>query len=207
MTTFDSFDSWNKTFRTLFFNSLHGFRSPVLIGTIGADHKTNLAIFNSIAHLGANPALCSILVRPAAVERHTLSNIRATGCFTVNHVNANMMERAHQSSARYDAAVSEFDVCGFETKYTSFAAPYVSESVIKYGVELVEEHLLQVNDTILLIGKIAEVLVPENLVSEDGFVNHNMAESIAVSGIDAYLKTESLARLSYAKPNKPLQRI
>lgn len=207
MHAFNSFDNWNKTFRTLFFNSLHGYRSPVLIGTLNAENKTNLAIFNSIAHLGANPALCSILVRPAAVDRHTLSNIRATGCFTVNHVCANMMERAHQTAARYDVEVSEFEVCGFETEFTAFKAPYVAESVIKYGVELVEEHRLQINDTILLIGKIAEVIVPENLISEDGFVKHNEAENMAVSGLDAYLKTEPIARLSYAKPNKPLHRL
>jgi flavin reductase (DIM6/NTAB) family NADH-FMN oxidoreductase RutF len=206
MTTLNSFESWNKTFRTLFFNSLHGYRSPVLIGTSNAENKTNLAIFNSIAHLGANPSLCSILVRPAAVERHTLSNIRATGFFTVNHVNAKMMERAHQTSARYVAEISEFEACGFEPEYTSFKAPYVTESVIKYGVEMVEEHRLEINDTILVIGKIVEVLVPENLISEDGFVNHHSAESLVVSGLDAYLAPNPITRLSYAKPNKPLKR-
>lgn len=203
----ETFEVWEKSYRTLFFNSLHGYRSPVLIGTLSAEDKTNLAIFSSIAHLGANPSLCSILVRPAAVERHTLSNIRATGFFTVNHVNPKMMERAHQTSARYGAEVSEFEVCDFETEYTSFKAPYVAESGIKYGVELLEEHRLEINDTILVIGKIVEVLVPEKLVSEDGFVNHHKAESLVVSGLDAYLKSDPITRLSYAKPDKPLKRI
>jgi flavin reductase (DIM6/NTAB) family NADH-FMN oxidoreductase RutF len=203
----ETFEVWEKSFRTLFFNSLHGYRSPVLIGTLSSEGKTNLAIFSSIAHLGANPSLCSILVRPAAVERHTLSNIRATGFFTVNHVDAKMMERAHQTSARYAAEISEFEACGFEPEYTSFNAPYVSESVIKYGIEMVEEHHLEINDTILVIGKIVEVLVPEKLVSEDGFVNHHKAESVVVSGLDAYLKSDTITRLSYAKPDKPLKRI
>ena len=48
--------------------------------------QTNLAIFSQIFHIGANPPLVGILVRPDSVDRHTLRNIRETSWFTINHI-------------------------------------------------------------------------------------------------------------------------
>jgi flavin reductase (DIM6/NTAB) family NADH-FMN oxidoreductase RutF len=43
-------------------NSLGGFKSICLIGTKSNTGHTNLAIFSSIFHIGANPALIAIIV-------------------------------------------------------------------------------------------------------------------------------------------------
>jgi len=64
-----------QRYRTAFINSLAGFRQAVLIGTRSVDEKTNLAIFNSLIHLGANPALFGLMSRPDSVQRDTLQNI------------------------------------------------------------------------------------------------------------------------------------
>jgi flavin reductase (DIM6/NTAB) family NADH-FMN oxidoreductase RutF len=63
--------NFEKNFRTKFINSLSGFKSANLIGTISKTGKTNLAIFNSVIHVGANPSLIGLLIRPASVPRHT----------------------------------------------------------------------------------------------------------------------------------------
>ncbi|MBK6507064.1 MAG: hypothetical protein IPG02_15700 [Ignavibacteria bacterium] len=54
----------DQGYRRAFINSLAGFRQVVLVGTKSADGITNLAIFNSLIHLGANPALFGLMSRP-----------------------------------------------------------------------------------------------------------------------------------------------
>ena len=43
-------------------NSVGGFKSVCLIGTVDILGNTNLAIFSSIVHIGANPPLLSSLM-------------------------------------------------------------------------------------------------------------------------------------------------
>ncbi len=193
--------SLEKLFRTNFVNSLSGFKSGNLIGTISKDGKTNLAIFSSVIHVGANPPLIGLLVRPASVPRHTYSNIKETGCFTINHINKEIFKRAHQTSARYDQNFSEFDECGLTPEYSeTVKAPYVKESKIKIACRFVEEHQIKTNDTIFIIGEILEVIIPDDVLLNDGYVDIEKAGTIAISALDSYHETKRIARLSYAKP-------
>jgi flavin reductase (DIM6/NTAB) family NADH-FMN oxidoreductase RutF len=70
--TKDTIDGFEKKYRTSFINSLAGFRQVALVGTRSEVGLTNVAIFNSLMHLGANPALFGLLSRPDGVDRHTL---------------------------------------------------------------------------------------------------------------------------------------
>jgi len=94
--------------RAQLINSTSGFRSVALIGTIDTKGQTNLAIFNSIVHIGSNPPLLGFIMRPDSVERHTLSNIMGTGYYTINHIHQKMYEQAHQTSARYPKSEDGF---------------------------------------------------------------------------------------------------
>lgn len=90
-----------KRYRATFVNSLSGFKSANLLGTSDTNQQTNLCIVSSVFHLGANPALMGVIIRPDTVPRDTLENIRATGFYTLNHVQKEMIVAAHQTSARY----------------------------------------------------------------------------------------------------------
>lgn len=194
---------FEKLYRNAFVNSLSGFKSANLIGTISKDGKTNLAIFSSVIHVGANPPLIGLLVRPTSVPRHTYSNIKETNYFTINHINKEIFKQAHQTSARYDKNVSEFDECGLTPEYSNtIKAPYVKESKIKIGCRFVEEHLIKSNDTIFIVGEILEVIIPDNVLLNDGYVDIEKAGTIAISALDSYHETKRIARLSYAKPGK-----
>lgn len=48
------------------------------MGTVNKIGHTNLAIFNSVIHIGANPPLMGFISRPNSGERHTLENIQET---------------------------------------------------------------------------------------------------------------------------------
>lgn len=189
--------------RAAFINSLHGFKTASLIGTIDSKGNSNLAIFNSVFHLGANPALVGFIIRPDSVGRHTLENILETKFYTINHINKDMYVRAHQTSARYPKQVSEFEATGLTEEFTTLLkAPYVKESHIKYGLSFAEKHELKINDTILIIGKIEEIIIPENCLLPHGGIDIEKAETVAISGLDGYHSTQLLSRLSYAKPDK-----
>lgn len=190
-----------KTYRTNFVNSLSGFKSANLIGTISKERKTNLAIFSSVIHVGANPPAIGFLMRPVSAERHTYTNIKETNCFTINHINKEIFKNAHQTSARYDKDVSEFDECGLTPEYSdTIKAPYVKESKIKIGCRFVEEHDIKFNGTIFIVGEILEVILPDDIVGKDGFVDIEKAGTVDISGLDGYHETKRIARLSYAKP-------
>lgn len=195
--------AFEKLYRTNFVNSLSGFKSANLIGTISKDGKTNLAIFSSVIHVGANPPLIGLLVRPASVPRHTYTNIKDTGYFTINHTNKEIFKQAHQTSARYDQNLSEFDECGLTPEYSeTVKAPYVKESKIKIGCRFVEEHLIKTNDTIFVVGEILEVIIPDEILMNDGYLDIEKAGTIAISALDSYHEAKRIARLSYTKPGK-----
>ena len=187
--------------RAQLINSISGFRSVALIGTTDTKGQTNLAIFSSIVHIGSNPPLLSFIMRPDSVERHTLTNILETGFYTINHINAGIYEKAHQTSARYPKNVSEFDATGLTPAFKNdFVAPFVAESHIQIGMEFKERINISINQTSMIIGEIKFVHYPTNCLLDDGFVDIEKAGTITSSGVDSYHTTQLLQKLEYAKP-------
>jgi len=182
-------------------NSIGGFKSVALIGSTDTKGQTNLAIFSSIVHIGSNPPLLSFIMRPDSVERHTLANILDSRFYTINHINAHIYEKAHQTSARYPKLVSEFDATGLTPEYKNeFVAPFVKESQIQIAMEFKERIEISINQTIMIIGEIKAIYFPSDCLSLDGFMNIEKAGTISVAGLDSYHTTQVLKRLDYAKP-------
>ncbi len=197
--SFHDFNSLEKIFRTNLINSFTGFKSLNLIGTESISGISNLALFSQVIHVGANPPYVGVLFRPNSVPRHTLENIIETGFFTINHVKESFLVSAHQTSARWD--ISEFEALDIEKEYKEgFYAPFVKESNIKAACELNERIDIKSNGTHFIVGEIKRLYIPENTVSQDGYIDIEKAGSLTVSGLDNYHKTESIVRLPYAKP-------
>jgi len=194
-------ENLEQRYRGNFINSIEGFKALNLVGTINENGITNLAPFNSIFHIGANPPLIGMVSRPDSVDRHTLANIRETGKYTLNHVNESIYKQAHQTSARYDNGISEFKEVGLTEQYIDgIPVPFVKESRIKIGLELREIKPIELNGTYIIIGEIVYIELESNQISEDGFIDIQQHGSITVVGLDAYYKTTLLERLPYAKP-------
>jgi flavin reductase (DIM6/NTAB) family NADH-FMN oxidoreductase RutF len=197
----DDIEQFEQRYRTAFVNSLAGFRQAVLIGTKSVDGDTNLAIFNSLIHLGANPALFGLINRPDSVERHTLQNIIDTKEYTLNYVGAVYYKKAHQTSARYAKVISEFDEVGFKEIYHPFCkAPFVEEAIVKIAMKLEDIIPIPLNGTVLIIGSIMQVEMDASMIGPDGFVELSEAEILISQGLDAYFVSKKLGRLPYAKP-------
>lgn len=193
-----------KTERVNLINSVSGYKSANLIGTVSNAGNTNLAIFSSVVHIGANPPLLGFILRPAvAVARHTYENIREIPFYTINHVHRAFVEKAHRTSAKFDKSVSEFAACGLTEEYAeNFAAPFVKESKIKIGLKFVEEIPIKLNDTILIIGEIHHLFVPRNALLENGGVDLNGVDDVCISGLDTYHKVEKIASFPDARSDK-----
>jgi len=188
-------------YRTAFINSLAGFRQAVLVGTKSAKGNTNLAIFNSLIHLGANPALFGLISRPDRVPRDTLQNITDTKEYTLNFIQATHYKNAHQTSARYDKDISEFEKAGFTPLYQpGFYAPFVEDAVVKIAMKFEESISIPLNGTVFIIGSVLQVDVADAMVGDDGFVNLSAAEVLISQGLDAYFVSKEIGRLPYAKP-------
>jgi len=196
----DDITTLERRFRANFINSLGGFKSVVLIGSKSEKGNENLAIFSSLFHIGADPALCGIIIRPNEEKENTLGNIIHSRHYTVNHILPTFYKQAHQCSAKYDAGISEFKEVGLTPEYIDDCpAPFVRESTIKFACELVQRINLEINNTIMIIGKIIKVIVPQEYIHEDGFINIEQAGTITCSGLDSYHTTQQIARLPYAK--------
>lgn len=201
----DEIMAMEKQKRVHFINSLGGFKSVSLIGTVDNLGNENLAIFSSIFHLGAYPPLIALIFRPNPPERNTLKNILETGFYTINHINEKIYKQAHQTSARYDTEISEFVATSLNSEYkNNFFAPFVAESNVQLGIAFKEKIDISINNTIMIIGEIIQVYVPSDCMLEDGFIDLEKADTITCSGLDSYHKTMQLDRLSYAKPDKEI---
>lgn len=195
--------SWERFYRANFINSLTGFKSVSLIGTVNQNGQTNLGVFSSIVNMGSDPALIGYINRPRAAAPHTLANIESTGVYTINHIIPSFLEKAHQTSAKYPDGVSEFEQVGLTPKYIdNFPAPFVGESLVRYGLTLQEIVPIKINSTFLVIGKIHTILLEDDLLKPDGFIDLHKAGTICSNGIDSYYSTKPLARLNYAKPGQ-----
>jgi len=194
---------WDRFYRTNFINSLSGFKSVSLIGTVNKNGQPNLAIFSNIVHIGADPALIGFINRPVEAAPHTLLNIQATGFYSINHIQQNFLQQAHQTSAKYDATVDEFVATGLTAIYEKHSTiPFVAESNIRYLLKLIEVVPIKHNNTFLVLGEVTDVYLTDNILKEDGFIEIEKAGSIASLGIDGYYKCEMIRRLKYAKVDK-----
>ncbi|MEL6655550.1 MAG: flavin reductase [Bacteroidota bacterium] len=199
----DDFPKMERFFRRNFFNTLPGPRGLHLIGTKGHRGTENLGLFSSVVHIGATPPHLGFIMRPLTVPRHTYHHMKAQGHFTLNTIQEDILPAAHQSSANYPIEESEFAAVGLTPYYSELLkAPYVAESKVKIGLEYVEDHYLKSNDTLFVVGKIIEVILPDEAVAESGHVEHNLLDTLTVAGLDTYFKTEQVARLGYARPKK-----
>lgn len=197
----------DKRYRATFVNCLSGAKSACVVGSSqGRRQQENLAIVTSVVHIGADPPLLGMIMRPHTVRRDTLENIQQHGIYTLNQVATPWVEQAHHTAARYPADVSEFAQTGLTPWYADhFDAPGVAESPLRLAMQLRECIPIALNNTQLVIGQIQDVWVDEAAVNADGQVDLAALQIAAVSGLDTYHQLTPVGRFDYAKPKPPYE--
>lgn len=200
--------SWDRFYRANFINALSGFKPVSLIATVGADGVSNIGVFSNIVHIGADPALVGFVNRPREAAPHTIRNIEAGKYYTINHIHPDLVERAHQASAKYPEGVSEFAATGLSEAFKAgFPVPFVAGSPVQYAMELTEVMPIPLNGTFFVVGRILHVFVDENIVGDDGLIDLYKAGSMVSLGLDAYGVVKPHSRFTYAKPDRPVTRV
>ena len=206
--TTTDWEQWPERQRARTMNSLSGFKSANLIGTVDVAGRHNLSIVSSVVHLGSYPALFGMVLRPPGDHSHTYKNLMATQQCTFNHVNGNIFSKAHQCSARYPEEISEFDAVDLTPWLPSslqWRAPAVAEAEIRLGLVFTEDIPLP-NRCRFLVCSLEWIDLPANIRASDGYIAIDKADSLSISGLDGYHRTSLLGRLSYAKVGHPVQR-
>lgn len=199
-------ETYSHRFKVQLINSLSGFKSANLIATTNTQGQTNLAMFSSVVHLGADPALVGFIIRHHTTARHTLENIQQMRTYTINQVSGRFWQQAHQTSARYLQHECEFERTGLTVRYLQgISAPFVEESRLKYALSLNSIIPIPANNTHMVIGNITNIFCESVAIREDGYIDIEMLDTVAISGLDSYHVSTRLSRLSYAKRDKPVE--
>lgn len=195
-----------KVYRKNLVHSCTGYKSANLLGTQSSGSNTDLAVFNSIFHLGTNPPLLGLILRTTTVPKTTYHNILNTGFFTVNHIQREMIEQAHRTTRDHDSEISGFERAGLEKEYLNdFPAPYISESSIKLGCKYVNEYQIKENDTTLMVAAIEHIYFESGIQMPDGWLRLEDAGTLTLNGLDGYALPSLLDRVHYAHPGQELK--
>lgn len=194
-------ENTEKIKRLNIINSITGIKPGNLIGSISKKGQTNLAIFSSVVHLGSSPALIGFVMRPKHKEiRHTYNNIMDNTQYTINHIHESFIEKAHYTSAKFDQSESEFTHCQLNEEYiANFKAPFVKESHLKIGLQFIDEIPIKVNNTVLIIGQIEHLIIPDNIVTSEGYIDLSALKTAGIGGLNTYYKLEKLDSFPYAR--------
>jgi len=191
--TKEDIEKLDRVTRLKIINSVTGIKPANLIGSIDSKGQTNLAIFSSVVHLGSNPSLLGFISRPRRGGfGHTFENIQDTGAYTINHIHPEFIKNAHYTSAKFAADISEFERCNLSEEYIKdFKAPFLKESTFKIGLHFKEALEIKYNGTILIIGEIEHLLLPDDaLVDND--IDLEAANSVGISGLNSYYSLKKI---------------
>ncbi|MBU2997267.1 flavin reductase family protein [Cellulophaga baltica] len=202
--TSDDIAKLDRVTRLKIINAVTGIKPANLIGTINNKKQTNLAIFSSVVHLGSDPALLGFIARPKTTEvGHTLDNIKETSFYTINHIHQEFIENAHYTSAKLDRSISEFNCCKLTEEYIiGCKAPFVKESNFKLGMQFVEATPIKHNGTVLVIGEIKQIILPDNATKNTNDVDLEATGSIGISGLNSYYTLKKVSQLPYVRVNE-----
>lgn len=194
-------DQLDRVKRLNIINSVSGIKPGNLVGTISKEFGPNLAIISSVVHLGSDPALLGFIMRPDTnVRRQTYDNIMENGYFTINHIHASFIQKAHYTSAKFISEISEFDACKLHEEYIGdFPAPFVGNSQLKMGLKLVETVNIKSNGTTMIVGAIEYLQIPDQALKENGYINLEQIDSIGISGLNTYYSLQRITSFPYAR--------
>ena len=199
----EQIENLDRITRLKLINSVTGIKPANLIGTVNNMGQTNLAVFSSVVHLGSNPPLLGFISRPKGVEfGHTYRNIQENGAYTINHVHPEFIKNAHYTSAKFGEDISEFERCNLSEEYIKdFKAPFLKESTFKIGMSFKEALDIKLNGTILVIGEIKHLILPDESIAAND-IDLEATNSVGISGLNSYYSLKKIDHYPYARASE-----
>ncbi len=202
-------ESMAKLPRLNLINSVTGYKSADLIGTISSENILNVAVISSVTHLGSNPPLLGFMIRPMpTAPKDTYKNIKDNEYFTVNSITKTMIADAHHTSANYQAEISEFDKTNLQPEFLdNLKVPFVKGSPVRLLCKYLNEYEIVENGCIHLIASIEKIFIEDELLQDDFSVRLDLGEIVTVNGVDGYALPKLIYRFNYAHPDQPTKSI
>ena len=190
-------------------NSVTGYKSANLIGTISSENILNVAIISSVTHLGSNPPLLGFMIRPMpTAPKDTYKNIKEHQYFTVNAISKSMIADAHHTSANYPPEISEFENTNLEAEFLDdFKVPFVKGSPVRLLCKYLNEYDIVENGCTHVIASIEKIYVADELVQEDLSVRLDLGEIVTINGVDGYALPKLIDKFGYAHPYQPTKSV
>lgn len=164
------------------------------VSTLSADGTPNVAPFSFFCGVGSRPP--SLLFCPAnrrnGTPKDTLRNIEATGEFVVNTVSHALAQQMHDTSADYDAQVSEFDRCQLSPCASQrVRPPGVQEAAARIECELLQTVHLGTGPGAanIVVGRILLIHLDDDVVGSDGLADPEKMDTIGRMGGGGYTRT------------------
>ena len=141
--------------------------------------------------------------RPKGTEfGHTYRNIEENGEYTINHVHPEFVKNAHYTSAKFDENISEFKRCNLSEEYIKgFKAPFLKESTFKIGMCFKEALDIKRNGTILIIGEIKHLIIPDEAMAAHD-IDLEATNSVGISGLNSYYSLKKIDDYPFARVNE-----
>lgn len=199
----DELEKLERKFRLNLINSISGIKPANLIGTKSPNQEENVAVFSSVVHLGSSPAQLGFIMRPQTeVPRDTYPNIMETGFYTINHIGASFIKKAHFTSAKLKKGESEFERMKLQPEYIAdFYAPFVKESSVKIGMKHQESIPLS-NGCIFVIGSVELLIVPDQVINSLGQLDLESYDGVGISGLNSYYGLNLLETFPYVREDE-----
>ena len=125
-----------------------------------------------------------------------------TGYYTINHIHPEFIKNAHYTSGNFGKEISEFQRCGLTEEYfDDFNAPFVKESTFKMGLHFKEKIDITLNNTILVIGEIVQLVMPNTVLINDD-IDLQTTRSVGISGLNSYYSLNKIEQFPFVKINE-----
>lgn len=169
------------------------------IGSVSAGGVRNLAPFSFFNAVAASPpTVLFSTIRAGGARKDTLSNVEATGVFTVNVVTEETVEAMNVTSGRYDPSVDEFELAGLTAvDGTVVEAPMVGEA--KANLECRLNQVIPIGTdgpmaASIVIGEVVRVHV-EGAILDGTRIDQEALRAVGRMGGPTYTRTRDLFSL------------
>jgi hypothetical protein len=78
--------------------------------------------------------------------------------------------------------------------------PFVKGSPVQIQMQYVNEYYIKENNTTLVLGKIVNLFVKDEIIHKDGYLNLGKAKVASVTGLDGYSIPKLKDRKGYQRP-------
>ena len=171
------------------------------ISTLDAQGRANLAPYSFFNAVSDNP---HIVMFSSSGWKHSVANIEATGEFVCNLATYELREQMNQSSAPYDAGVSEFEATGLTPVASSVVkAPRVGETPIALECRHLQTIRLEdlegtPSDRWMVLGQVVSVHIDDAVIS-DGLIDVTRLRPLARLGYRDFSVVDEVFQMTRPK--------